>query len=88
MQRSQANRAVVARRVTQGGARPRRSTGPVSRNLLARPLTYSAAPGFTGTRRHGNRRPSADKGQDMWRTVSPSYREGRNPAWDATVSTV
>lgn len=84
MQRSQANRAVLARRSRRVSTR---AAGPVSTDLLARTLTYSTAPGYTGTRRHGNRRPGADKGQDLWRTVSPSYQEGRNPAWDVTAST-
>lgn len=69
------NRAVMAARAAE---RPVvRSTGAVSRNLLARTQTEVKVYGWTGTRRHGNKRTgkggsSTGGTRGMWATVSPS----------------
>lgn len=53
------NRTVVTRSTSQ----------PVSRNLGAR-STDTPVPTYQGRK---SRRPGSDKGQGMWRTVSPNY---------------
>lgn len=59
--------------------------GTVGTNPALRTVPTEGS-GYAGVRRHGNRRPASDKGQNEWRTVSAHARDGRNPQWDRTVS--
>lgn len=76
---SRANTADYRRK--HSDLRERASLPNLGDSPAARPNRAILAPaepvqpyGFTGTRRHGNKRGSDTKGQGEWRTVSPSYR--------------
>lgn len=85
MSRSARNRAAHKAR----GIRP--VGNPATLDRPARPAILppdTVEPyGWTGTRRHGNRRPGRDKGGDTeWRTTSPYYRTTttHDYRWDKT----
>lgn len=61
-------------RIAERSTTPTRHAGTVGTDPAARALTATGPIGYVGVRRHGNKRPSNDRGQDLWRTVSPSYR--------------
>lgn len=95
MKRSQVDRSVLARRAgatgSTGSVRYAAKRSGVSRNLAAR--VDSAEPyGFTGTRRHGNKRTvkggsGADGARGMWGTVSQYTKDGItvDQRWQQTV---
>ena len=51
-------------------------------------LRVESAVVSTGNGARKGKRPSSDKGQGHWRTVSPGYRDAatHDPAWGLTVS--
>lgn len=80
---------IEARAAARIAAQAPRTAGPVSRDLTARTQTGTEPYGWTGTRRHGNKRGRDTKGQGEWRTVSPSYRTAAtvDARWHDTNST-
>ena len=74
MKRSQADLSIIAARASSSPARTSSSS------IYLGALTKCEPIGFTGTRRHGNKRSgkggsSTGGTAGMWRTVSPSYRD-------------